>query len=104
MYRLLEIKFRQHPELAEQLLATGERELVEGNTWRDRIWGVDLKTGTGENRLGKTLMVVRAELRARARARKELGREICAAYAEEGLNRGYGCGKTPGHRGAHGEA
>jgi ribA/ribD-fused uncharacterized protein len=55
-------KFTHHPELREKLLATGDAELIEGNTWNDRIWGV--YQGQGENRLGKTLMKVRDELRA----------------------------------------
>lgn len=63
MLALVRAKFKQHPDLAAKLLATGEVNLVEGNTWNDRVWGVDLKTGVGENRLGKTLMQVRSELR-----------------------------------------
>lgn len=38
----------------------GDAELIEGNTWGDRIWGVC--DGVGENRLGKILMRVRAEM------------------------------------------
>jgi N-glycosidase YbiA len=49
------------PELAGKLLATGEEDLVEGNTWNDRFWGVC--RGSGRNELGKILMRVRAELR-----------------------------------------
>ena len=51
------------PELREKLLATGEMELQEGNTWNDRFWGVDLKTGEGDNHLGKLLMKIRGEIR-----------------------------------------
>lgn len=29
----------QYPDLAEKLLATGNAELVEGNTWGDTYWG-----------------------------------------------------------------
>ena|SRR3712207_6611903 len=50
------------PELREKLLATGDEELVEGNTWNDRFWGVC--RGQGQNQLGKILMRVRDELRA----------------------------------------
>lgn len=57
-------KFTHHPELREKLLATGDAELIEGNTWGDRFWGVC--DGQGENHLGKILMRVRAELRADA--------------------------------------
>jgi ribA/ribD-fused uncharacterized protein len=53
-------KFTHHPELKEKLLATGNAYLEEGNTWKDRIWGV--YQGQGENRLGKILMKVRNEL------------------------------------------
>lgn len=52
-----------HPELREALLATGTRRLVEGNTWRDTFWGVDLRTGKGQNKLGLILMLVRQEIR-----------------------------------------
>jgi ribA/ribD-fused uncharacterized protein len=45
------------------LLATGDRELIEANTWNDRVWGVDRRTGVGQNRLGILLMRVRDELR-----------------------------------------
>lgn len=62
MLDLLRSKF-EHPDLADQLLATGSIELVEHNTWRDRFWGVC--DGTGSNHLGRLLMQVRAELRER---------------------------------------
>ena len=60
MYQICKAKFTQHADLAEQLLATGDAELIEGNTWGDRTWGVC--DGIGENRLGKTLMFIRAQL------------------------------------------
>ena len=59
MYEVNKAKFEQNPELKEKLIATGLEELVEGNDWGDRFWGVD---GTGENRLGKILMKIRMEL------------------------------------------
>ena len=46
-----------HPDLRAQLLATGEEELIEGNTWGDTFWGVC--RGEGLNKLGQLLMVVR---------------------------------------------
>ncbi len=54
-------KFTRHAELRAKLLATGDTELIEGNTWGDRTWGV--YRGQGENRLGKILMKIRTELR-----------------------------------------
>ncbi len=45
------------------LVATGQEELVEGNDWEDRFWGVDPPgSNNGENNLGKILMRVRNEL------------------------------------------
>jgi hypothetical protein len=54
-------KFR-HERLAEMLLATGDAELIEGNTWGDTFWGVC--NGRGQNMLGKILMEEREALRA----------------------------------------
>lgn len=54
-------KFTRHADLRAKLLATGDAELIEGNTWGDRTWGV--YEGKGENRLGKILMKIRVELR-----------------------------------------
>ena len=51
---LLAIKFRAGIDLAGLLLATGDAELVEGNTWGDQFWGVC--NGVGENHLGRLLM------------------------------------------------
>jgi len=61
MERVVREKFTRHPELRDKLLATDNAELIEGNTWGDRVWGV--YQGEGENRLGKILMKVRDELR-----------------------------------------
>ena len=59
MYQVCMAKFTQNPDLLEKLLATGDAELVEGNTWGDKVWGVC--DGIGENNLGKTLMRIRSE-------------------------------------------
>ena len=63
MEELVRLKFTAHPELRAQLLATGDAELVEGNTWNDRFWGVC--RGEGENHLGLILMKIRSELASR---------------------------------------
>ena len=63
MERLIRIKFAD-PEVSAKLLATGKRELIEGNTWRDTTYGcIITKDGLwrGRNELGKILMRVRAE-------------------------------------------
>lgn len=61
MYQVCKAKFLQNPDLLRKLMATGEAELVEGNTWGDQVWGVC--NGVGENHLGRTLMKIRSELR-----------------------------------------
>ena len=61
MAELVEDKFTRHPALTQLLLGTGEQEIVEGNVWDDRFWGVC--DGKGENHLGRILMAVRDELR-----------------------------------------
>ncbi len=63
MERVVREKFAQNPTLARDLLDTGERALKEGNRWRDLYWGVDQKTGEGENHLGEILMSLRDDLR-----------------------------------------
>lgn len=52
-------KFTQNKQLGELLKNSGNVELVEFNKWGDVFWGVDIKTGVGENQLGKILMHVR---------------------------------------------
>ena len=62
MERILRLKFDDnHKVLQEKLLATGDEELVEGNTWNDTYWGIC--EGEGENHLGKLLMQIRKELK-----------------------------------------
>ena len=63
MEGIVRAKFTQNPELAGMLLDTGDRILLEGNTWHDTYWGMDLKTHEGENHLGRILMKIRQELR-----------------------------------------
>lgn len=61
MREILWEKFSQNPDLAERLLATGDRHLEEANWWGDRFWGtVD---GEGRNVLGTILMEIRTRLR-----------------------------------------
>lgn len=61
MEELLRIKFGgKEPFLTRALLATGDAELIEGNTWGDTFWGVC--NGDGENNLGNLLMKVRTNL------------------------------------------
>lgn len=71
MVRCVLKKFLDHPSLAEQLLATGDKLIVEGNTWHDNIGG-DCGCNDddhpecrapGLNWLGHVLMGVRETLR-----------------------------------------
>ena len=61
MRKVVEAKFRQHSELARQLLETGDAKLVERTT-TDLYWGCG-DSGTGKNMLGVILMEVREKLR-----------------------------------------
>jgi ribA/ribD-fused uncharacterized protein len=62
MLSLLRWKF-EDAQLREMLLDTGDAALVEGNTWGDTYWGVDLRYMQGQNMLGILLMQVRDEIR-----------------------------------------
>lgn len=61
MREAVEAKFRQHDDLRELLLGTGDAKLVE-HTENDSYWG-DGGDGSGKNMLGRVLMDVRAMLR-----------------------------------------
>lgn len=67
MKKVLFDKFSRHYDIQQKLLATGDAELVEGNTWHDNTWGnctcdrcYDIE---GQNMLGKALMEVRDMLK-----------------------------------------
>lgn len=64
MEEILRAKFTQHEDIAQKLINTGERDLIEGNDWGDIFWGADIHTGEGDNHLGKILMKIRGELAA----------------------------------------
>lgn len=63
MQQILLDKFSRNAVIKQKLLDTGDQQLVEGNWWGDKIWGVCLKTNQGKNLLGHTLMNVRALLK-----------------------------------------
>lgn len=69
MYEVCRAKFTMNDSLhlREKLLATGDEELVEGNTWHDNYWGdcqcEKCKHIEGRNQLGKILMKIREELK-----------------------------------------
>jgi ribA/ribD-fused uncharacterized protein len=61
MLAAVQRKFETHEALQAILLATGDEEIVE-NAPRDYYWGGGAD-GSGQNRLGQTLMAVRERLR-----------------------------------------
>jgi N-glycosidase YbiA len=63
MREAVRAKFTQHSDLREILLNTGEAMIVE-HTENDSYWG-DGGDGSGKNMLGRILMEIRAELRAK---------------------------------------
>jgi len=63
MRAVLRAKFTQHPDLAEILISTGAKRLVEAGTVNNavnRLWGQ--VNGKGENMLGVMLMELRDQL------------------------------------------
>lgn len=50
MYNIVYEKYKQNPGLLEKLLDTGDKYLIEGNTWNDTYWGV--YKGKGKINLG----------------------------------------------------
>lgn len=61
MHDLLMVKFADI-DLRSRLLATGDEDLVEVNTWGDTFWGVS--NGQGMNYLGTLLVMVREHYRS----------------------------------------
>lgn len=67
MRGIIKAKFEQNADLRDNLLSTGDEELIECNDWHDNVWGdctcPQCKTCEGQNKLGKILMEIREELR-----------------------------------------
>ena len=61
MYQVVLAKFSQNLHLKKKLLATGDKDLVAGNDWDDKYWGVC--NGEGKNMLGRILMLTRDYLK-----------------------------------------
>lgn len=66
MTRAIYTKCRQHEDVAEALLETGERQIIENNAY-DYFWGCG-RDRRGENTYGKVLMSVRNKLREERKA------------------------------------
>ncbi len=66
MTAINKLKFMQSP-FYEKLMATGDVQIIEGNTWHDNFWGDcscdSCKDIVGQNHLGKILMSIRAHHR-----------------------------------------
>ena len=61
MHQALRMKFRQNPDIAKELLATGDAIIIE-HTQNDAYWA-DGGDGSGKNKLGLLIMQVREELK-----------------------------------------
>jgi len=68
MKKCLKLKLKQHPELKDKLIATGNAKIIEDCTTHDResarFWGAVKKDGKweGKNVFGKLWMEIRKEL------------------------------------------
>ena len=60
MYEICKKKF-EDKDLRQKLLDTGDKILIEGNTWNDDFWGKC--TDNGKNNLGLILMRIRDEIK-----------------------------------------
>lgn len=87
MRKLIQQKFALGSHLGNKLLATGDTELIEGNTWGDTFWGVC--NGVGKNNIGKLIMEQREALRSTLKDR-EVG------HIRVGSKRAYGVKAEPG--------
>lgn len=63
MHNLVYQKFNRYPVLRQNLLETGDQQLIEGNTWHDNYWGAcscaRCKQKVKQNKLGEILTNVR---------------------------------------------
>ena len=73
--RVLRLKLKQHPDLAEELRLTGDEEIIEDVTRRQHgnalFWGAARRGDrwVGENALGRMWMKLRDELASRPKKR-----------------------------------
>ena len=63
MFEICESKFVNNKDLKQKLLDTGDKELIEYNSWGDQFWGYDVDKQKGRNELGKILMKIRGMLK-----------------------------------------
>lgn len=68
MFYVVQHKFKQNPHLAQKLIETADKILIE-HTKNDNYW-VDGGDGTGKNKLGLVLMQVRSELSSKNKEEK----------------------------------
>lgn len=61
MYKICYAKFSYATKLRDQLIDTGDAELINETKWDNKFWGTT--NGIGENKLGKILMRIREELK-----------------------------------------
>lgn len=83
MLAALRAKFNQYDGLKALLLETGDAELVE-HTRNDSYWG-DGGDGSGKNRLGKLLMILRDILRSQS-YKSPTQKELITAFFEPFTN------------------
>lgn len=60
MTELVRAKVQQNEDVRVCLLKTGTKQIIENSPW-DMFWGIG-KDGTGQNHMGKILMLIREEL------------------------------------------
>ncbi len=86
MKKVVFAKFTQNPHLATYLMNTGNVQIVEGNTWGDVFWGIDIKTGEGENHLGKILMELRKQFQTNGIPENPIKKNYIEFVSNDGIS------------------
>ena len=84
MADLIGQKFAFGTVFASQLLATGDKNIVEGNTWGDTYWGVC--NGKGQNHLGQLIMAQRLKLLSQNNFQKPDSEPVDLPVQDDGMS------------------
>lgn len=62
MYQVCLDKFTRNEDLKQKLIDTGDKVLIEANSWGDAYYGYDVDNKEGLNMLGEILMKIRGRI------------------------------------------
>jgi len=91
MYEVVRLKFFQNATLAEVLLDTKDKLIIEGNYWHDNYWGQcfcgSCKEKYGHNYLGIILMSIRDLLLERVKQHADMNKDLDIVHCLEGFEK-----------------